>query len=77
MNLEKLHQSIDAIDKIGDLNWRNNLNDRKLKELEFHDLDRDIELKKEISQDVENYNELFGNRKSYSTVRTSRSFVQV
>ena len=36
----------------------------------------ELELKKEISQDVENYNELFGNRKYYSTVRRSRSFVQ-
>jgi ubiquinone/menaquinone biosynthesis C-methylase UbiE len=76
MKQEKLHEAIDAIDKIGDLNWRNNLNDRKLKELEFHDLDRDIDLKKEISQDIENYNELFGNRKYYSTVRRSRLFVQ-
>jgi ubiquinone/menaquinone biosynthesis C-methylase UbiE len=76
MNQEKLHEAIDVIDKIGDLNWRNNLNDRKLKELEFHDLDRDIDLKKEISQDIENYNELFGNRKYYSTVRRSRLFVQ-
>lgn len=76
MKQEKLLEAIDAIDKIGDLNWRNNLNDRKLKELEFHDLDRDIDLKKEISQDIENYNELFGNRKYYSTVRRSRLFVQ-
>jgi len=76
MNLEQLHAAIDAIDKIGDLNWRNELNDRKLKELEFHDKDRDINLKKEISQDSENYNELFGNRKYYSTVRRSKSFVQ-
>jgi ubiquinone/menaquinone biosynthesis C-methylase UbiE len=76
MKQEKLHEAIDAIDKIGDLMWRNNLNERKLKELEFHDLDRDIDLKKEISQDIENYNELFGNRKYYSTVRRSRSFVQ-
>jgi ubiquinone/menaquinone biosynthesis C-methylase UbiE len=76
MNQEKLHEAIDAIDKIGDLNWRNNLNNRKLKELEFHDLDRDMDLKKEIIQDVENYNELFGNKKYYSTVRRSRFFVQ-
>ena len=76
MNQEKLHEAIDAIDKIGDLNWRNNLNNRKLKELEFHDLDRDIDLKKVISQDDEKYNELFGNKKYYLTVRRSRFFVQ-
>jgi ubiquinone/menaquinone biosynthesis C-methylase UbiE len=76
MNLNELHASIDSIDKIGDLNWRNYLSYRKLKELEFHDKDRDLELKIEISKDNDAYNELFGNKKYYSTVRRSRFYVQ-
>lgn len=76
MNLNELHASIDSIDKIGDLNWRNSLSYRKLKELEFHDKDRDLELKIEISKDNDAYNELFGNKKYYSTVRRSRFYVQ-
>jgi len=76
MNLDELKLAIDSIDKIGDSGWKEVLNDRKIKELEFHDKDRDMDLKLKISQDVDNYNELFGNKKYYSTVRRSRNFTQ-
>ena len=43
--IEKIHNVIDEIDKISDSEWINNLEDRKLKELEFHDCHQKIDLK--------------------------------
>lgn len=76
MDLEELNLAIDSIDRIGDAKWKEVLSERKIKELEFHDKDRDQDLKVKISESLENYNELFGNRKYYSTVRRSRNFTQ-
>jgi ubiquinone/menaquinone biosynthesis C-methylase UbiE len=49
--------------------WMQNLEKRKIKELEFHNRDRDEEFKKNISQDT--YDKIYGNRKFYKTVEVS------
>ena len=41
IEIENLNKVLDQIDKIGDKEWMGSLNDRKLKELQFHDRDRD------------------------------------
>ncbi|MDD5167619.1 MAG: class I SAM-dependent methyltransferase [Syntrophales bacterium] len=48
------------------------LSSRKLKELEFHNRDRDMEYTKKLSQDT--YEKLHGNKKFYSTVQLSREY---
>lgn len=73
--IKKLCNVLDSIDCITDDHWKLNLNDRKRKELEFHDRDRDQRLvKTAIANDT--YEKFYGNKKYYSTTRRSNKFVQ-
>jgi ubiquinone/menaquinone biosynthesis C-methylase UbiE len=53
--------------------WMLQLEERKLKELEFHNRDRDESFKKSISHDT--YDKIYGNRKFYKTVKLSTNYV--
>ncbi|OFY63899.1 MAG: hypothetical protein A3H98_07200 [Bacteroidetes bacterium RIFCSPLOWO2_02_FULL_36_8] len=50
------------------------LEERKLKELEFHNRDRDKNFTKQLSEDM--YEKLHGNKKFYSTVQLSSDYVE-
>ncbi len=70
-----LLKKIDEIDKISHQEWKNVLAKRKLKELEFHDRDRDqSRIEKTISSDT--YEKYYGNKKYYLATRRSREFVK-
>ena len=73
--LDELLKKIDEIDRISDQAWQASLNDRKLKELQFHDKDRDKSVVKEtISSDT--YEQFYGNKKYYSAVKRSNIFMK-
>ncbi len=70
-----LLERINEIDKISDQGWKAGLAERKLKELEFHDRDRDqSRVAKTISSDT--YEKYYGNKKYYLATRRSRQFVK-
>jgi ubiquinone/menaquinone biosynthesis C-methylase UbiE len=73
-NKKNLLDCIDLIDKISDQEWKASLADRKLKELEFHDIDRD-KSRLEAKKSSDTYEKFYGNRKYYSAVRRSRQYV--
>ena len=66
------------LDRIGDIReitndqWLASLDDRKRKELEFHNRDRDKSQLESIDQDT--YDKFYANKKYYSTVRISTEY---
>ena len=75
MILSELVSIIDKIDKISEQQWKDSLSDRKLKELQFHDRDRDIEFKSEaINSDT--YEQFYGNKKYYQVTKRSKQYVE-
>lgn len=70
-----LLEHIHAIDKISDEEWKSTLNDRKRKELEFHDRDRNRS-KIEESKASDTYEKFYGNKKYYATTQRSNEFVK-
>ena len=75
MNINELNQRIDEIDRIGNEAWMSNLEDRKLKELEFHNKDRDKDnVKESIAEDT--YEKFYGNKKYYSVTNRSYGYVE-
>jgi SAM-dependent methyltransferase len=72
-DVDNLLQQVSLIDRISDEEWKGSLNERKLKELEFHDRDRapDAARDAEVAEDEH----LHGNRKYYSATRRSNDFV--
>ena len=74
-NINNLLKKIDEIDKISDKEWKKQLNIRKIKELEFHDRDRDINnIESRISSDT--YEKFYGNKKYYIATKRSNKFVK-
>ena len=77
MNLSDLRSHLNEIEKLSDEFWLNSLDDRKKKELEFHDMHRDRETVEEMEEsDPDNYDKLFGNKKYYSTVELSTKYTE-
>ena len=76
LKINELMDFVDSIDRISDEEWKNQLSQRKLNELEFHDKDRSVNLEKVREVSPEDFQELFGNRKYYATVRRSTNFSQ-
>ena len=75
MNVTKLLNSIDNIDRISDQEWKASLIGRKLKELEFHDKDRDDNfVSKSVANDT--YEKFYGNKKYYNATERSKKYVQ-
>ena len=69
-----INQYIDQIDKISDETWRSTLADRKLKELEFHDRDRDVSRVSEAKAS-DTYEKFYGNKKYYNATKRSVAYV--
>ena len=72
--MDRLIEALDEIDKIGDYEWQATLSDRKLKELEFHDMDRDQSRICDVKAS-DTYEKFYGNRKYYKTTYRSNQFV--
>jgi ubiquinone/menaquinone biosynthesis C-methylase UbiE len=73
--LQDLIDHVDKIDQITDEQWKSTLNDRKIKELEFHDRDRDRS-KIEETQANDTFEKFYGNRKYYRATKRSTDYVQ-
>jgi ubiquinone/menaquinone biosynthesis C-methylase UbiE len=77
--VQELNTAIDAINLIDDTEWKATLNDRKVKELEFHDRDRinqDSNDQVDSAQEGDTFEKFYGNKKYYSVVKRSNSYVQ-
>jgi len=73
ISVTSLTEHLDRIERIPDQRWMETLDDRKLKELEFHDMHRDLKQKK--SHDADTFEKLYGNEKYYQTTRMSVDYV--
>lgn len=77
--IQKLNKVIDEIDRIADEHWVSNLDDRKLKELQFHDRDRqNMGSDNQVDQASEGdtFEKFYGNKKYYSVVQRSNDYVE-
>ena len=70
-----LLEKINEIDKISDQEWKDSLAERKLREMEFHDRDRD-QAKIEKTKSSDTYEKFYGNKKYYSAVKRSNMYVK-
>jgi len=73
MEINNLITHLDEISRITNQQWLEGLNDRKLKELQFHNADRDKQRIKQLDSDT--YEKFYGNKKFYNTVSKSKEFV--
>jgi len=74
-SINELNDYIDQIDKITDSAWRDTLSERKIKELFFHDLDRD-ENRVAHSKETDTYEKFYGNKKYYKITKRSNEYVE-
>lgn len=74
MNIEQLRTKIKEIDNITDKEWMNNLNERKLKELEFHNQWYNKERMDALDEDT--FEKFYSNEKFYSTVTKSTTYTE-
>ena len=68
-----LKSKLDLLSKKSNEELLKTLNERKIKELEFHNRDRDVNFKKEIDKDT--FDKIYGNRKFYKTVKLSTDYM--
>ncbi|ARU59549.1 type 11 methyltransferase [Oleiphilus messinensis] len=73
MDVQWLKEQLKKIEAISDQQWLDGLSDRKIKELEFHDKDRDPSRIESLDQDT--YERFYGNRKYYQGTRLSKEYV--
>lgn len=72
-SLGDLRSALEELATIPDAEWIGDLDERKVKELQFHDRDRD---RAEVAKlDAKSRRQLHGNKKFYSVVNTSRAYV--
>lgn len=74
-DIEDLIYRVNEIDKISDDAWKKTLVDRKLKELEFHDRDRDSAFVEE-SKAQDTFEKFYGNKKYYKATKRSTDYVE-
>ncbi len=75
IEIVNLLKHIQSVDRILDDEWKLSLNERKLKELEFHDRNRNQRKVEEIKVS-DTYEKFYGNKKYYTTVKRSSDFVK-
>ncbi len=72
MEPSELRLHLEEIARIPNQEWIDSLDERKLRELEFHNRDRDRAQEENLDQDT--YDKFYANRKYYSTVRKSAEY---
>jgi len=75
MSVENLLYEIDKINQISNQEWMDSLEERKLKELEFHDQDRDQSFKEGLEEEGGS-DTYYGNRKYYSVTHRSTEYIK-
>lgn len=73
MSIPELRQQLDELARIPSAAWLNSLNERKRKELEFHDQNRDRQLVESLDKDT--YERFYGNKKYYAATESSKQYV--
>lgn len=73
LSVEELNKHLDNMSQIPNERWIDSLDDRKRKELEFHDMHRDPQ--KKTQHDADTFEKLYGNYKYYNTTRLSTEYV--
>lgn len=73
MSVDTLRMSLAEIARIPSEQWLVSLDDRKRKELEFHDRDRDRAKIESLDQDT--YERFYGNKKYYQATSRSKAYV--
>lgn len=74
MNIKAIIGKLKEIEKITNEDWINSLDDLKLKELGFHDWDRDNKFIEALDQDT--YDKFYSNKKFYRTVVKSSEYTK-
>lgn len=75
MNVNNLKKKLEEIDNFKNKEWQKGLEDRKLKEIEYHDKTRDPNFIEE-SKKTDSYDKFYANRKYYSTVKSSSDYTE-
>jgi len=70
----ELRQNLETLARKTNAGWLSSLNERKLKELEFHNRYRDNLVAEDLPKDT--YEKIYGNKKFYRTVELSRNYVE-
>lgn len=73
-NIAVLMEKLSEIEKISNQDWLISLEERKIKELEFHDRRRDQKVLADMDKDT--YDKFYANKKYYTTTSLSRSYVE-
>jgi ubiquinone/menaquinone biosynthesis C-methylase UbiE len=73
VDTEALKARLGEVEKVTDEEWINSLDERKRKELEFHDMHRDRSEPESMDQDT--YKKLYRNRKFYAATKLSKTYV--
>jgi len=73
MDVEVLKNRLREIETITNQQWLDSLDDRKKRELEFHDADRDTARIESLDKDT--YEKLYGNRKYYQATGLSNAYM--
>lgn len=71
-----LLKALKDIDRIGEAAWANSLNDRKRKELEFHDMHRDRSQGRLEDLPQDTYEKFYANKKYYTATGRSKQYVE-
>ena len=74
--IETLLEWVEELKKITNDEWVKNLSIRKLKELEFHDRDRDQTFVEEVKESSDTFEKFYGNRKFYSITERSTQYME-
>ena len=69
ISIEDLKKRVEEIKNITNDQWLSELDDRKMKELEFHNQDRDLERVEEAKADQDTFERFYGNKKYYKTTK--------
>ena len=74
--IETLLEWVEELKKITNDEWVKNLSIRKLKELEFHDRDRDQTFVEEVKESSDTFEKFYGNKKFYSITERSTQYME-
>lgn len=74
VSLEELVERLKTLENISNDEWLATLDQRKLKELEFHDIHRDKSRTEALDKDT--YEKFYGNTKYYQATGLSRAYVE-
>jgi len=73
-SIKDLVLELEILLKISNEEFLNKLEDRKIKELYFHDRDRDQKIKNDL--DENSFEKYYGNAKYYRTIKRSTEYVE-